>query len=433
MPNAIEAEGLSKSYRLGEDHSGASLRDALVASWQRVARVRRRAPRQEIWSLRDVNLTVAEGEAVGVIGRNGAGKSTLLKILSRITEPTSGVVRTRGRVASLLEVGTGFHPELTGRENVYLNGAILGMRRGEVERRFEEIVAFAGVERFIDTPVKRYSTGMYLRLAFSVAAHLDPDILLVDEVLAVGDAEFQAKCLQRMEGASGQGRTVVFVSHNLGVVSRLCQRAYWLDRGRVQEAGPSVDVVEAYVRTQALTGVDRWSGHVAGPVAVHAVLVTDEAGRPVEILQRDQAVVIEVRYSLDAPVPGFDLAVFVQRAGGAEVLGESWADTAADRVGEPGRYVARLRIPPVLNVGEYVVDLWMGDPYETYIHERTVQHFRLIGDAQNRPDRAVILRLPWDVERAGGLEAVDQGSHDAQRERRAGDRVRPDVPSDPKP
>jgi hypothetical protein len=143
--------------------------------------------------------------------------------------------------------------------------------------------------------------------------------------------------------------------------------------------------------------------------------------------------VIEVRYSLDAPVPGFDLAVFVQRAGGAEVLGESWADTAADRVGEPGRYVARLRIPPVLNVGEYVVDLWMGDPYETYIHERTVQHFRLIGDAQNRPDRAVILRLPWDVERAGGLEAVDQGSHDAQRERRAGDRVRPDVPSDPKP
>jgi ABC-type polysaccharide/polyol phosphate transport system ATPase subunit len=414
MANVIEAEGLSKRYRLGEDHKAKSLREALTRSWHRADRAGHRSAPQELWSLRDVDLNVAEGEAVGIIGRNGAGKSTLLKILSRITEPTSGIVRTRGRVASLLEVGTGFHPELTGRENVFLNGAILGMRRREVERRFEEIVAFAGVEPFVDTPVKRFSTGMYLRLAFAVAAHLEPDILLVDEVLAVGDAEFQAKCLQRMEAVGGQGRTVVFVSHNLGVVNRLCQRGVWLDKGRVQHTGPTAEVVEAYVHAQAHGETEIWKGRAAGPVAVHAVLVTNEAGRPVETLQRDQPVVIEVRYSLTATVLGFDLAAFVCRTDGPEVLCESWADTAADRAGERGMYVARLQIPPLLNVGEYVVDLWVGDPYETFIHERTVQRFRLVGDPQNRMDRLVVLRLPWHVERVDRALA-ERGIADTQR------------------
>ncbi|MDQ4131233.1 MAG: ABC transporter ATP-binding protein, partial [Actinomycetota bacterium] len=212
--NAVEVEALSKRYFLGEDHAAVrNLRETLAAGVQRIGRGRR--PREEIWSLKDVNLHIPEGTALGVIGRNGAGKSTLLKILSRITEPTSGVARTRGRVGSLLEVGTGFHPELTGRENIFLNGAILGMPRREIERAFDEIVGFAGVERFLDTPVKRYSSGMYLRLAFSVAAHLEADILLVDEVLAVGDAEFQRKCLGRMASVEREGRTVVFVSHNL--------------------------------------------------------------------------------------------------------------------------------------------------------------------------------------------------------------------------
>lgn len=414
MINAIEAQDLSKRYRLGEDHKTGSLQEALTGWWHRAGRVGYAAP-QEVWSLRDVDLTVAEGEAVGVIGRNGAGKSTLLKILSRITEPTSGFVRTRGRVASLLEVGTGFHPELNGRENVFLNGAILGMRRREVERRFDEIVEFAGVERFIDTPVKRYSTGMYLRLAFAVAAHLEPDILLVDEVLAVGDAEFQAKCLRRMEAAGGQGRTVVFVSHNLGVVNRLCQRGVWLEKGRVQHTGPTAEVVEAYVQAQASGETDIWNGQLAGPVAVHGVLVTDEAGRPVETLQRDQTVVIEVRYALNTPVQGFDLAAFVTRTDGPVVLCESWADTAADRAGERGSYVARLQIPPLLNVGEYVVDLWMGDPYETFIHERTVQRFSLVGDPQNRMDRLVVLCLPWHVQRVES-SVPDQGIAETQQQ-----------------
>src|ERR671911_2441841 len=210
---AIEVDRVSKRYRLGEYHSARTLAEAAANALHRLGRQRSRP--EEIWSLRDVSFALDEGHALGIIGRNGAGKSTLLKILSRITEPTAGVARMRGRVAALLEVGTGFHPELTGRENVYLNGAILGMTRRDISRRFEDIVTFAGVERFIETPVKRYSSGMYLRLAFAVAAHLEPDILVVDEVLAVGDAEFQSKCLRRMESVERESRTVVFVSHNM--------------------------------------------------------------------------------------------------------------------------------------------------------------------------------------------------------------------------
>jgi ABC-type polysaccharide/polyol phosphate transport system ATPase subunit len=223
MPNAIEVEHVSKRYLLGEHHgTHGTLRDAIGASARRLLRRDGASARREIWSLRDINLEVPEGETLGVIGRNGAGKSTLLKVLTRITEPTAGVARTRGRVGALLEVGTGFHPELTGRENIYLNGAILGMSRRVVDRQFEEIVDFAGIPAFLDTPVKRYSSGMYLRLAFAVAAHLDADVLAIDEVLAVGDAEFQRKCLAKMGSLHEGGRTVVFVSHNLDAVSSLC-------------------------------------------------------------------------------------------------------------------------------------------------------------------------------------------------------------------
>jgi ABC-type polysaccharide/polyol phosphate transport system ATPase subunit len=398
--NAVEVEGLGKRYRLGEDHGTTSVREALTRSWRHASRLERRARRPEIWALRDVDLAVSEGEAVGVIGRNGAGKSTLLKILSRITEPTSGVSRTRGRVASLLEVGTGFHPELTGRENVFLNGAILGMTRRDIVQRFDEIVSFSGVEPFIDTPIKRFSTGMYLRLAFAVAAHLEPDVLLVDEVLAVGDAEFQAKCLRRMESVGDEGRTVVFVSHNLGAVGLLCTRTIWLDGGGVRATGPTAEVVQAYVQAQTLGEGTAWQGTTAGPVTVHDVRVTDATGRPAETLQRDEPMVIEVRYTLGRRVQGFDLAAFVLRAGGPEILCESWGDTATERAGEPGTYVARLQIPPVLNIGDHVVGLWMGDPYDTFIHEMAVRRFHLAGDAQNRPNRAVALRLPWQVERA---------------------------------
>jgi len=253
--NAIEIESVSKRYRLGEYHGGGTARDALTAWSRRLVR-REPRPREEIWALRDVSLEIPEGSALGVIGRNGAGKSTLLKLISRITEPTSGVVRTRGRVGSLLEVGTGFHPELTGHENVYLNGAILGMSRREIDRRYDEIVEFSGVERFLHTPVKRYSSGMYLRLAFAVAAHLDSEIMVVDEVLAVGDAEFQRKCLGKMGSLEQGGRTVVFVSHNFDAITRLCDVSAWLDRGVVRASGPSADVTRAYL-AEALAPLDR--------------------------------------------------------------------------------------------------------------------------------------------------------------------------------
>ncbi len=350
-----------------------------------------------MWALKEIDLFVAEGESVGVIGRNGAGKSTLLKILSRITEPTAGLTRTRGRLAALLEVGTGFHPELTGRENVYLNGAILGMRRREIDKRFDEIITFAGTERFVDTPVKRYSSGMYLRLAFSVAAHLEPDILVVDEVLAVGDSEFQSKCIRRMETAEREGRTVVFVSHNLDAVSRLCQRAVWLDEGAVKSLGPVSETIEAYIGTQVARNFA--SAPQEGPVFLEDVILGDVAGRPIKVLLRDRPFMIEMRYTLNAPVPGLDLTAALVNAQGVEVLNEHWSDTCADRASGPGRYVARLEVPPVLNAGEYVVAVWFGTAYETFVWEGAARRFRLEGDVKTRPHRAVALGLPWQVER----------------------------------
>jgi ABC-2 type transport system ATP-binding protein/lipopolysaccharide transport system ATP-binding protein len=397
MSNAIEVVGLGKRYHLGEDRPGRSLRESIAARVGSGLRSRA-GERDELWSLRDVDLSVAEGEAIGVIGRNGAGKSTLLKILSRITEPTTGMSRTRGRVTSLLEVGTGFHPELTGRENVFLNGAILGMQRRQVAARFDEIVAFAGVERFIDTPVKRYSSGMYLRLAFAVAAHLDADIMVVDEVLAVGDAEFQARCLGRMELAGREGRTVVFVSHNLDAIARLCERSVWLDGGCVMVDGPSGDVVEAYLSGQAdRTSTQGFATDTHGRLAVHTVEVLDETGAPVSVTRREHRLTIEVRFSVMRQIPGLDLAAYVLNVRGVEVLNEAWSDTAVSRSTEPGEYVARLDIPPVLNTGEYVVGVWFGSTYETLLQEPVAKRFRLEGDPRDRPKRSVVLELPWDV------------------------------------
>ena len=260
---AVRVEGLSKEYRLGGPRERYStLRDRLnklASAPFRALRGRRERSEQNppFWALKEVSFDVRPGEVVGIIGRNGAGKSTLLKILSRITEPTEGEVDISGRVGSLLEVGTGFHPELTGRENVYLNGAILGMRRAEIARRFDEIVAFAEVEKFIDTPVKHYSSGMYMRLAFAVAAHLEPEILVVDEVLAVGDAAFQKKCLGKMGEVAERGRTVLFVSHNMQAVQRLCPSVVLLDRGRIAAQGPSYQVIRTYIGRGLLTCGER--------------------------------------------------------------------------------------------------------------------------------------------------------------------------------
>jgi lipopolysaccharide transport system ATP-binding protein len=246
VETVVHAEGLGKRYRLGQLQTGYQLLSEVIS--ERVRSLgRETASREEFWALRDIDFEVARGETFGIIGHNGAGKSTLLKILARVTPPSEGRLRLRGRVGALLEVGTGFHAELTGRENIFLNGAILGMRRAEIARKFDEIVEFAEVERFIDTPVKRYSSGMYLRLAFSVAAHLEPEVLIVDEVLSVGDLAFQEKCLGRMETVAGEGRTVLFVSHNLAAVSKLCPRSMLLSRGTKVAEGPTRDVIETYV------------------------------------------------------------------------------------------------------------------------------------------------------------------------------------------
>src|SRR5512140_3500065 len=271
MAQAIRVEHLSKRYRIGAAQSKyryGMLRDVLVdvaMSPVRLARaltgkgMRGSNATSEIWALDDVSFDVDEGRVLGIIGRNGAGKSTLLKVLSRVTEPTKGMVSVRGRVGSLLEVGTGFHPELTGRENIYLNGAILGMKRAEIESKFDEIVDFSEVAQFIDTPVKRYSSGMYLRLAFAVAAHLEPEILVVDEVLAVGDAEFQRKCLGKMNDVANQGRTVLFVSHNMSAILRLTQEAIVMQKGRLIKRAPTPEAVDFYLASgQAESGERMW-------------------------------------------------------------------------------------------------------------------------------------------------------------------------------
>jgi lipopolysaccharide transport system ATP-binding protein len=312
----VTAEGLGKKYviRHRGKYGYVTLRDVIAEGAAGAARrlTRRGRPRadattrEEFWALRDVDFELRDGERLGLIGRNGAGKSTLLKVLSRITEPSEGRVRLRGRVASLLEVGTGFHPELTGRENIYLNGTILGMRRSEISRKFDEIVAFAEVEKFLDTPVKRYSSGMYVRLAFAVAAHLEQEILLVDEVLAVGDAAFQQKSLNKMGEVAREGRTIVLVSHNLVAIEQLCTTALWLDAGRTVELGSAADVVSHYNASFArkVTGTFQPSA-VSGDGTVELVSyhVTNAAGESFPFPLTGEDVLIHVRLRVKSPIP----------------------------------------------------------------------------------------------------------------------------------
>src|ERR1044071_5688510 len=305
MKPIIRAEGLANKYVIESGReSYQTLRETLTNAVK--APFRRGGARpgvEEVWALEDVGFEIRPGEVVGLIGRNGAGKSTLLKVLSRITEPTRGRVQLYGRVGSLLEVGPGFHPELWGRDNVYLNGAILGMRKAEIEQKFDEIVAFAEVERFIDTPVKRYSSGMYLRLAFAVAAHLEPEILLVDEVLAVGDAAFQRKCLGKMEDVGQQGRTVLFVSHNMPAVTRLCPRTVLLDRGRVLADGPSYEVVSAYLNSGlGTTAAREWPEPSEAPgneiARLCAVRVKTEDGEVCDAADIRRPVGVEIEFEV---------------------------------------------------------------------------------------------------------------------------------------
>ncbi len=298
---AIRVEKLSKEYRLGAQPARyRTLRDTLMESWRFARKPQPDPAEQFFWALDEVSCSVMPGEVLGIIGRNGSGKSTLLKVLSRITEPTRGYAELRGRIGSLLEVGTGFHPELSGRENVYLNGAILGMQRREIARKFDEIVTFAEVEKFIDTPVKHYSSGMYLRLAFAVAAHLEPEILLVDEVLAVGDAAFQRKCLGKMGDVAQQGRTVVLVSHDMTAVTHLATHCLWLHSGRVMQFGAAESVVRAYAQQQQDGPTDlalRKDRKGDGVIRLQAVEFRDAAGLTVSSLGSGAPLTIAVRYA----------------------------------------------------------------------------------------------------------------------------------------
>jgi lipopolysaccharide transport system ATP-binding protein len=364
MPIAIEAQELSKRYRIGQMQAAyGTLRDSLTRTAARLVGREQEHERQEIWALRDVSFNVREGEALGVIGRNGAGKSTLLKVLTRITTPTSGRAIIRGRVGSLLEVGTGFNPELTGRENIFLNGSILGMKRREIQRKLDQIVEFSGVEKFIDTPVKRYSRGMGVRLAFSVAAHLEPEILLVDEVLAVGDAEFQQRCLGRMEQMSGTGRTVVFVSHNMQAINQLCDRALWLEGGTIAEDGEPSEVVTHYLHSAHGSGSRiSWPDDETAPgddlARLLSVRAIDEDGNTIDTIDVRRTVGIEIRYRvLREGLPVFAKIKVHDRQGdiafNAMDIEPHWQESSI-----PGVYSSTAWIPPnLLNEGTASVDV----------------------------------------------------------------------------
>jgi lipopolysaccharide transport system ATP-binding protein len=371
---AIRVENLGKQYYIGrKQEKFRTLRDLLADSFRVPFRRARELLRgqavgaaklyETIWALKDISFEVKRGEVVGVIGANGAGKSTLLKVLSRITEPTEGFADVYGRVGSLLEVGTGFHQELTGRENVYLNGAILGMARSETERKFDAIVAFSGVERFIDTPVKHYSSGMYLRLAFAVAAHLEPEILLVDEVLAVGDATFQKKCLSRMESIAEQGRTVLFVSHNMGAIVQLCERALWLEGGQLKLAGPSSHVVASYL-SSTTEGHATWRPpdtrrqDLEVRLLSARLLCTD--GGPATVVDFDSQIKVEVAYEILDPVRNLFVGYHLFDSMGNIVFESLDTDSTGlkGQIREPGHYTSTCKVPDsLLKPGHYQLAL----------------------------------------------------------------------------
>jgi lipopolysaccharide transport system ATP-binding protein len=395
----ISVEGLGKKYAISHQSQQTrsrykSLRETLTQGavnlatrWSsRNREAAKAAQREDFWALRDVSFELERGKVLGIIGRNGAGKSTLLKILSRITEPTEGRVTLRGRVASLLEVGTGFHPELTGRENIYLNGSILGMTRVEIKRKFDEIVAFAGVEKFLDTPVKRYSSGMYVRLAFAVAAHLDPEILVVDEVLAVGDVEFQKKCMSKMRDvASGRGRTVLFVSHNMIAVRSLCAQALYLERGLLKDAGPTELVVANYL----LGAMDSnptvtWDDPVKAPgndiVRIRRISVADGNDRNSAVLSMQSEILIETEYAVGAANALLHITYHLLNDHGIVVL----TTFSKPQVHAVGTYRTVCRIPGnLLNSGGYSLRLFVVENESSPIYQKdSIVSFNIADTAQ---------------------------------------------------
>ncbi|MDV4153130.1 MULTISPECIES: ABC transporter ATP-binding protein [Rhizobium] len=421
----VRAENVSKHYRLGIINHGTLYRD-LQSWWAR----RRNLPDPNVsmsdyasdrknkarldndifHALDDVSFEISRGDIVGVIGRNGAGKSTLLKLMSRITRPTSGYIGIRGRIASLLEVGTGFHPELTGRENVYLNGAILGMTHAEVRRKFDEIVEFAEIGEFIDTPVKRYSSGMYVRLAFSVAAHLDPEILLVDEVLAVGDVNFQNKCMGRMQEVTKAGRTIMFVSHNMTAVSSLCPRSILLSDGRVAAIGGTSDVIRSYFDRPELNGKMHFEAapqDVDGKAVVCRLSIKNEDGEIAQTVELTKNFIIEVEYELREPLTGLSVGLQVMMEDGYSAvisLSDPELDVSRLDARPPGYYRAQVTIPAgLLNTGTFYLRAGISSRFSIYSVvegirfevEDNVGIIQMLGQ-QRKPSISAI-QLPWDV------------------------------------
>jgi lipopolysaccharide transport system ATP-binding protein len=414
---AIRVDGISKRYRIGvaEDRT-ASLPEALMrAASAPLRRFRNRSAwtsAEELWALRDVSFEVPRGRVLGIIGRNGAGKSTLLKILSRITDPTSGSIEVNGRVASLLEVGTGFHPELTGRENIFLNGAILGMSRREIVRKFDEIVAFAEVERFIETPVKRYSSGMQMRLAFGVAAHLEPEILVIDEVLAVGDASFQKKCLGKMENVAAQGRTVLFVSHNMSVLRQLCTHGVLLRQGQVARIGSIDGVVGDYLDEVQTTDEIVLPEPIKDTDAYFSrMCLLNPRGEKTSRLAHTEPFVTELEYVVRRPISGHRLWWMLARNDGVEVVGSGDLDSPvplAD-VRQPGRYVARVHFPGgLLNEGRYQYRVALGTVAGDFCDYQYGSHFEIHDDTEygtvqsgGKRHGVLLQQLLWEEERKG--------------------------------
>ncbi|MDV4179944.1 ABC transporter ATP-binding protein [Rhizobium brockwellii] len=421
----IRAENVSKHYRLGIINHGTLYRD-LQSWWARLRNLpdpnasvsdyasdrqnKARLKNDIFRALDDVSFEISRGDIVGVIGRNGAGKSTLLKLMSRITRPTSGYIGIRGRIASLLEVGTGFHPELTGRENVYLNGAILGMTHSEVRTKFDEIVEFAEIGDFIDTPVKRYSSGMYVRLAFSVAAHLEPEILLVDEVLAVGDVNFQNKCMGRMREVTKAGRTIMFVSHNMTAVSSLCPRSILLSDGRVAAVGSTSDVIRAYLDRPEMSGKIDFEidpQDVDGKAVISRLSIRNEDGELAQTVELTKNFIIEMEYELREPLTGLSVGLQIMMEDGySPVISLSDPELDVSRLDtrSPGYYRARVVIPAgLLNTGTFYLRAGISSRFSIYSVvegirfevEDNVGIIQMLGQ-QRKPSISAI-QLPWDV------------------------------------
>ncbi|MGB5747935.1 MAG: ABC transporter ATP-binding protein [Desulfobacterales bacterium] len=416
MPETIIAiENLSKKYLIRHQTKPGyqTLREVIVGNAVSMAKTLFKPSgkssfdpsREEIWALSNINFNIEKGEVIGIIGRNGAGKSTLLKILSRITEPTTGRIRIKGRVASLLEVGTGFHPELTGRENIYLNGAILGMGKVEIKRKFDEIVAFAEVEKFLDTPVKRFSSGMYVRLAFAVAAFLEPEILVIDEVLAVGDIDFQRKCLGRMHRVAGEGRTVLFVSHNMAAITSLCNSAVWLDKGSICQKGDSQSVVQSYLSKGSHYSASlNFEDDPGKSAQITEIKLLDSNWTLSTDFNIKSSLKVRIKYIIRSPLYNYRIGVIVSRSDGVEVFvtnSSDWQEPHRKLV--PGEYVSTLHIPGCfLAAAQYLLGVYLGEPgIKRHDDHKDILRFNITGNpfriSENRPGM-LVYPFQWDFE-----------------------------------